>query len=224
MADSFYRRWIAANSWSEGLGLGATLLLALLAAPLLEERPGTLTVLAGAAIAVTLGTLLEGVLVGVAQGMVLRRALPDVRLRRWTAATATGAAAAWLLGMLPSTLIALQQPDPAAAAIPTEPGVWVQLGLALLMGLVLGVVLAFPQMLVLRRFVTRPARWLLANALAWGLGMPLIFAGMDQLPWDGPLHQQVAGILLICFSVGAMVGAVHVAVLRRMISEVSAAH
>jgi hypothetical protein len=84
MADSFYRRWIVANSWSEGVGLGATLLLALLAAPLLEERPGTLTILVGAAIAVALGTLLEGVLVGVAQGMVLRRALPDVPLSRWT--------------------------------------------------------------------------------------------------------------------------------------------
>jgi hypothetical protein len=43
MTESFYRRWIFANSWSEGVGLSATLLLGLLATPSLEAHPNPLT-------------------------------------------------------------------------------------------------------------------------------------------------------------------------------------
>src|SRR3990170_76933 len=44
---AIYGRWIAANGWSEALGLGTTLALGWRIAPSLERATGVLTVLAG---------------------------------------------------------------------------------------------------------------------------------------------------------------------------------
>jgi hypothetical protein len=171
-------------------------------------------------VAVALGTLLEGGLVGFAQGRVIRRYTPDVSVARWTGATAIGAALAWILGMVPSTAIALLQEDTVTTAAPaTEPTAIVQYTLAAVLGVVLGVVLAGPQMIVLRQVTSRPKRWLGANALAWGIGMPLIFVGMDLLPWGGSMLVIAAGATAVCFAVGAVVGAVHGLFLRRMLED-----
>jgi hypothetical protein len=215
-----YRRWIIANGWSEGVGLSTTFLLAFLVLQRLETRPGAGAIILGAVLAVLLGTVLEGVLVGFAQGRVLHRYAPLVGVGQWTVATAIGAGTAWLLGMVPSTLIALLQSNrsPAPDSISTfEPPALLQYGAAALMGLVLGVVLALPQMIVLRRVVERPARWLTANAAAWLLGMPLIFFGMDRLPWGGPSLTIGAGVVALSIVTGSVVGAVHGLWLRQMV-------
>jgi hypothetical protein len=217
--ESFYRRWIFANSWSEGVGLSATLLLGLLAKPYLEAQPNPLTSLLSAVLAVILGTALEGALVGFAQGRVIHRVAPSIPVGRWTVATAVGAGVAWLLGMVPSTIISLLQTDEPATATSFEPAAWLQYGLAVLMGLTLGLVLAFPQMLVLRRISPRPTVWPTANALAWAVGIPLIFIGMDRLPWGGPQPLIVVGVVVICFTMGGVVGAVHGVYLRRILGS-----
>ena len=58
--------------------------------------------LAAALLAVVLGTVLEGVVVGAAQEFVLRRRLTQLRPRSWIVATAIGAALAWVLGWCPA--------------------------------------------------------------------------------------------------------------------------
>jgi hypothetical protein len=218
MPPTFYRRWILANAWSEGIGLGTTLLLGLAAAGYLAggPAPGPGAVVAAALAAVIAGTALDGALVGFAQGRVIHAAQPRIPVGRWTLATAAGAGIAWLLGMIPSTVLALLASDPVTDA-PAEPPAWLTYVLAAAMGLVLGVVLALPQTLVLRRVSDRAATWLPANALAWAVGMPLVFLGMDVLPWDGPRPVVAAGVAGVCLATGAVVGAVHGVVLRRIL-------
>ena len=92
---AIYGRWIAANGWSEALGLGTTLALGWRIAPSLERATGVLTVLAGALAAVLMGMVLEGVVVGAAQGAVVHRALPTLSRRSWVLATVLGAGIAW---------------------------------------------------------------------------------------------------------------------------------
>lgn len=133
----FYRRWIVANGWSEAAGLGTTFVLGRALAPWLEHATGAVVVLLGVLAAVLLGTLLEGVLVGVAQEAVLRDRLASLRKRTWMLATAAGAAFAWLLGM------------------------------------------------------------------------PLIFLGMEYVPWTGPSAATLLAIYGVCGAVGLVVGAVH---------------
>lgn len=213
-----YRQWILANAWAEAAGLGTTFVLGLLAVPVLDQVAGALEIVLAALLAVLLGTLLEGVLVGAAQERVLRGRLPRLRPRAWTVATALGAGLAWLLGMVPSTVMALlasETPGPAGA----EPGAAAQYALAGALGLLVGPVLGLAQWRVLRGVVERPARWLWANALAWAVGMPLIFFGMDHVPWAGPPLVAVAAIYLVCGLSGAVVGAIHGRVLVRLLAS-----
>jgi hypothetical protein len=79
-------------------------------------------------------------------------------------------------------------------------------------------VLALAQWSVLRRVVRRPWRWLVANAAAWAVGMAVIFAGMDRVPWGGNLLGIAAGIFVTCTLAGAAVGAIHGWVLQGMLA------
>lgn len=218
----FYRRWIIANGWSEAAGLGTTFVLGRALAPWLEHATGAVTVLLGALAAVLLGTLLEGVLVGVAQEAVLRDRLASLRKRAWMLATATGAALAWLLGMIPSTVLALRPQDAAASPL-AEPSALVQYALAAALGLVAGPVLGFAQWTVLRRHLARATWWLWANAAAWAIGMPLIFLGMEYVPWTGPPAAKLLAIYGVCGAVGVVVGAIHGRFLVNLLRPVSRA-
>lgn len=204
----FYRRWIVANGWSEAAGLGTTFVIGRALAPWLEHATGAVVILLGAMAAVVLGTLLEGVLVGVAQEGVLRDRLASLHKRTWVLATAAGAALAWILGMIPSTFMALR-PEAAAQSPVTEPGALVQYALAAALGLVAGPVLGVAQWTVLRRHVAHAMRWLLANAIAWAVGMPLIFLGMEYVPWTGNPAVAILAIYGVCGAAGLVVGAIH---------------
>ena len=85
------------------------------------------------------------------------------------------------------------------------------------LGLAAGPILGVAQWTVLRRFVNRGGRWLWANALAWAVGMPVIFLGMDRVPWNGHPLAAILSIYAICTIVGVVVGAVHGRVLVQLL-------
>src|SRR5437868_14977089 len=89
-------RWILANATSETVGLGGTLLIGVF---LLVQAEPTIGPIPAAALGVLAGTLIEGLIVGTAQWLVLRRPLQEMKWRTWTLATALGACVAWTLGM-----------------------------------------------------------------------------------------------------------------------------
>lgn len=149
----------------------------------------------------------EGTVVGTAQWLVLRRPLPGMSWKSCAVATGAGALAAWILGMVPSTVLSLGADTSGGAT--AEPSDAVVFGLAFLMGLVLGPVLGFAQWLALRRFVARAALWMLANALAWAVGMVVIFAGIDPATSGGFGPGTVAILAATLFCAGAAVGAIH---------------
>ncbi len=210
----FYWRWVWANCWSEAAGLGTTVLAAALLAPRVEGA-GAWTLVVGAMVAVVLGALLEGALVGAAQERTLRAHLAWPRPGAWTVATTIGAAIAWVLGMMPSTVLGVMGSASSTAPGGTEPqlGVLGTLGLAAVLGALTGPVLGAAQWTVLERHIRNGGQWLWANALAWAVGMPLMFAGMDRVPWEGSPAARAAAVYLTCAVVGAVVGMVHGAVL-----------
>lgn len=120
-------------------------ILSLLAAPAGVVYPAM--VLAGAC---------EGALLGFGQSVGFGAAVPR---SRWMLATAAGAAAAWSIGMLPSTLGGIDFGSPLVIVVAA------MLGCALL--------LSIPtlQWLVLRRKGVRTAFWIPVNAGAWGAGI-----------------------------------------------------
>lgn len=211
----FWLRWVVANAVGEVLGLGPVALIALMLARVLAETGGAAAALMGLLLFTALGAF-EGAVVGYAQGRVLRRRLPAVTARRWTAATAIGASAAWFLGMLPATVGALSGGEAAMAE--SELGAASMIAMEAATGAVLGAVLAVPQWRVLRRHVDRAGWWLPANAVAWAAAIPLIFlVASADLP--------AVGLLLLCATIvtviagaGALVGAIHGLVLVRLLA------
>lgn len=200
----FWARWIAANSLAEFIGLGAIATIAYGLVALLGEPVGSKAIVFALGL-VVLGAF-EGLVVGWAQFRVLKTRLAE--LQGWIAATVIGAVVAWLLGMLPSTIMSLG--DSAAGNQPPNISDSVQLLLAAGLGLVTGPVLAVFQWLRLRRYVSRNSiSWLGANALAWAVGMPAIFMGADLAARaSSPLMTiTTAGLWLLI--AGALVGAVH---------------
>jgi hypothetical protein len=211
MRLGFYPRWIIANAMAEGIGLGATLILGMNMNRFVEPSPPPLAIVGTAFIVVTVSVILEGVLIGIAQGWVLRWRVPSVSIGRWTVATSIGAGIAWSLEMIPSTIIALISPAQGVESQvePTGPPALLTYPLAAIMGLILGPMLALFQVRVLRQFVSRPHCWLGANAPAWAIGMPLIFLGMDLSPWNAGPWAIGAAVVGTCTVTGAVVGAIH---------------
>lgn len=215
MSVGFYPRWIFANAWSEALGLGTTFLVGWALGPTLEGLHGLLSVLLVALLAVLMGVVLEGLLVGAAQAAVLRRRIPELRARVWIRATMVGAGLAWFAGMIPSSIMALN-PQPTGGMASGPPPL-VQYALAIGLGAVAGPILGLAQWTVLRHRVPGSGMWLVANGLAWALAMPLIFLGMDRVPWSGSPVPMIAALFAVCGLAGLVAGAVHGAVLTRLV-------
>ncbi len=196
--------WVLANAISETVGLGATLLIG---AFLLVQAQPTIGAIPAALLGVLAGTLIEGSIVGTAQWLVLRRPLQRMRWRIWVGATALGACIAWTLGMIPSTLL-FSGTDTGTAA-PGQMSDLVIYALAAGLGLVAGSILGAPQWLALRRHLPKAGWWVLANALAWMLGMVVVFLGTSFIPAQGMTLHVALVLLLFVVAAGALVGAVH---------------
>lgn len=164
--------------------------------------------IAGAAFGVTAGALLEGGLVGYAQGRVLARHRPQIHLKRWVWATVIGAGTAWLIGMIPSTALALIGPVEAGGS-GEDPNTAAMLLLAGGMGFVLGPILSVPQALVLRHAVRRPWTWVAANAIAWSAGMVIVFAGAGTVSPRAATWEIVVTVIVVCLAAGTSVGLIH---------------
>jgi len=210
---SFWRWWVAANLIGEVIGLGTVACGGFLMIYLFGEPKSPGHTLAFAAVVIGLGAV-EGMVVGYAQTRVLRTRLSGIR--SWTVATVIGAVAAWILGMVPSTLMSLASPTQSGP--PPEISDIVQIMLAIPMGLIAGLILSFPQWRVLRRYVARAGLWLPANALAWAAGMPLIFAAVGASAGGSALFV-IAAVLAGIAGAGAVVGAIHGWFLVRLLNN-----
>lgn len=210
----FWWQWVAANSIAELLGLGTVAIVGFLAAKQFGEPHGLGQSLSYAVLFVMLGAF-EGLVVGLAQARVLLQRRPA--LQGWVGATVIGAVIAWTLGMAPSTLMSIN--EASTNGPPPEMSEALVLLLAAGLGFVAGPVLAFFQWRCLRRYVTRRAAWWLpANALAWMLGMPVIFMGINLSTLTSSPSLIVLGVGLSLLAVGAVVGAVHGRVLIWLLS------
>lgn len=210
----FWLRWVAANAIAELVGLGTVATLGYFAAARLGEPHGPWSAITFASVFVPLGAF-EGLAVGLAQSRVLSSRLPHIH--GWVSASVIGAVVAWVVGMVPSTLMSIIGPGSSEA--PPEIGEPVRLVLASGLGLVAGPILAFFQWRRLRRHVARAGWWLPANAVAWALGMPVIFIGahLGALATNPVLI--VPGVAVVLLAAGGVVGALHGAALIWLISD-----
>lgn len=131
-------RWIAVVTVGEAVGFLVPAVVAVTAS-------GT-AVLVAALIA---ADAVEGAVLGAAQGVVLRRRLPRLRVTGWVLLTAVGAAVAYCAGLLASAAIELNSPPGA-----------VKVGAVGASGGVLLFSLGFAQWLELRRHLRGAGWWI----------------------------------------------------------------
>ncbi len=132
--DPRYRRWVVATTCGELAGFAIPAIAGATATSVgvAQSTSMVLLVLAGVG---------EGTVLGWALSRMLRRELPRLGTGDWVGATAAGAAAAWTIGMLPSTL--------HAHLVELWPSMLIAFGA--LVGVLLLASIGFAQWLVLRR-------------------------------------------------------------------------
>ncbi len=197
----FWCRWAMVNAIAETVGLGGAFVVGLGAAFRPAESTGAILV----GLALSPATV-EGIIVGIAQWLVLRGRLPALSLWKWALATAASAVAVWSLGTLPGASVGLSAPDSSPASF--APG-YQTLLIAVALGAVAGITTGLAQWLVLRRHVARAWLWLPANAAAWMAAMIVVVAGAALIPPDASLTSLSLAILGIVAVAGIAVGAIH---------------
>jgi len=175
---TFYRRWIAACTTGELIGIGTATGTALAANAWIGEPASTLARLAMLATFAMVGVI-EGGALAALQWQVLRSRLPRLRAGEWIAPTVAIAIAGWVVGMTPSLfLIGPPAPSsPVAPVAPVEPSLIVVLLLAAGAGAVVGLCFGGAQWFVLRRHAERAHQWIWIHVPAWALAMAAIFLG-----------------------------------------------
>jgi hypothetical protein len=195
--DPFLRRWLVSVTLAEAAGFAIPAIvggiLGLLAAPAGVVYPAM--VLAGAC---------EGVLLGFGQSIGFGSAVPR---SAWMLATAAGAAAAWSMGMLPSSLGGIDFGSP-----------WV-IVLAAVLGCVLLLSIPTLQWLVLRRKGLRTAFWIPVNAGAWAAGILWTLAPSPFIDETTPVPALFGVYLLAGLLMAATVAALTGLAARRIASD-----
>jgi hypothetical protein len=138
----------------------------------------------------------QGIALGFSQWLVLRRYVKHVGL--WVLATGLGALVAWSIGL--KVIVALTLMLFRSTAFDNL--TWAWLLAVFCLGVWVGTVLGLAQWCVLRTHVRRGILWVLANALAWGLGVSMVLMGVTK---PGVMGVETA---LIGVSTGAMAGVV----------------
>lgn len=177
---------------------------------------------------------IEGFILGWAQWSVLRLKYTYLKAEEWIGYTMAVAILGWALGMIPSmfsfnTPTAKNVTQPITPIMPngtdslflkpnfqvtetitTEPSLlWILLGAAA-MGLLLGALFGLFQWFALRKHSSQAKVWILANSVAWAVGMVWIFLAATLPDASTPIPLIVgmgaAGGILAGLSVGAITG------------------
>lgn len=141
---------------------------------------------------------LEGAVLGFTQWLVLRHYVKHVGW--WVLTTSIGSLVAWLIGLKMSVMLIFIFFD-GAMSVPSSAAF---LKAVFLLGAWVGAVLGVAQWLVLRTHVRRGGLWIVANAVAWGLGLLIAFMGAT-LVRPGKLELETA---LVGLATGTTAGAV----------------
>ncbi len=208
-------RWVGANGIGEMFGLGLTFAVGATVISSLGDQQNVVSILIAFLVAVASGVL-EATIVGLAQWWAMHPWFPMIQRTAWWLATLVGALVAYVMGYLPSTLMSLGKQSTQNQVPVAEPAQWMVLILAAGLGVVGGAVLSFAQWLTMRKKVSRASLWMPANMLAWMVGMPIIFWGIDvtqKLSGMGWVVLFIAGVLLLT---GLVVGAIQGAFLVRL--------
>lgn len=187
--------WVGVMAIAELIGLGIVLIAGAIINWLGMESSVAVFHLVG---------LLEGIVLGMAQWLVLHRYVKHIKA--WVVVTAIAAMLAWLIGLQISALMVFSITlDTTLTAVMKAQTL---LKGVFLLGAWVGGVLGFAQWLVLKSHIRRAVLWIVANALAWALGLVVAFMMVGMMHSNHfSLETALAGTAT-GLTMGAVVGAI----------------
>jgi len=200
-----YLLWVGANALAELVGLALAAVVTVAGVSAVQAVLGTGGGLGIVAVAVLAGAV-EGAAVGYFQWQVLRGHLVNLRRAPWIRASAVGAAIAWPLGFIAAFIL-------GGVLFTEQPGALTVAMVGAGFGLALGGILGFTQWVVLREHVKGGGWWIIANALAWTVGIIIAFVGASLPTESTSVAISVALAAATGLAAGVIVGAIHGAVL-----------
>ncbi|MGA7934194.1 MAG: hypothetical protein WCA35_11655 [Kovacikia sp.] len=145
---------------------------------------------------------LEGMVLGFTQWLVLRRYIKHIRW--WIVATGISGIVAWLIGLKVIVMLTLIFFDKTVLhTLPFD-----LLKAVFFLGAWVGAVFGLAQWFVLKTHVRKGIVWILANALAWGLGLLIVVIGATLTkPGEFSMATVLIGIVT-GVTAGVVVGAI----------------
>jgi hypothetical protein len=148
----------------------------------------------------------EGAVLGLAQWLALRRYLPGIAWREWVIATGSAAGAAWLIGMSLSALGGAPEVTPQ-----------LMIAIAIPLGIIFLLLMGGAQWFVLRRRVSRAGWWIVANAVAWPVGVAVPVVALSLVPDNAAAWMMIAVGVISGILMGVVVGAITGFALARLV-------
>jgi hypothetical protein len=184
-----WERWILATSIAQIIGLAIVGIVSIVVSHV-GYIQGTFTLI---------GTL-EGIILGFAQWLVLRRYIHHST--RWIIATVVGGLFAWFTGLTITALMAL-----VYAGVSDEAKILGFFKGLFLLGAGNGTVLGFCQWLVIKNQIRRSIWWIIANAVAWALGLFVAYLGAGMVEESFSLRTALLTVVTGT-AMGAVIGGI----------------
>lgn len=191
-----YGMWVLVCAGAELLGIGGAAGWWVLM-DVLNAEPQMLSAKLVMLLAKALSGIVEGMILGSLQGLMLRRFYPALPLKTWIGWTAAVAVLGWAMG----SAMPIFGGGPAEAG-GAEPPFWLLVGFGVLFGAVVGALFGGAQVLALRKAVTGVGWWPAMNALGWAMALPIIYIAAS-LPEEG---SGIGVIAASAFLSGALAG------------------
>jgi uncharacterized integral membrane protein len=208
--NNLWKRWTINCAAGELLGIACAGGIAFLANLAMGESQ---TIAAKLAVlgAMMFAGLVEGLILGYLQWRVLVSKFTKLPRREWIFYTALIGVLGWFLGMLPSLFFVVENTDQldfTSSVDFTNPILFLLLSVG--SGLLLGSLFGLFQWFSLRKHAQKAYKWILANALGWGMGLGWIYLFASVPTVDSTLiftiFMGLIGGVLAGLSVGGVTG------------------
>ncbi len=202
---NLYGKWVLAMALGELFGFLAPVAVGVAGVFIIGEATTTTGIILTLLFA-AVGGLGEGSILAFFQSRVLKDHLPRFNTARFVLYTGFAAAAAWILGMMPSTL-----GDPTKLP-PIFLILFGLIGIPVFLLSIGGV-----QWLELRKHIKKAWAWIIVNAIAWPVGVAIPVIGIQLVPDNSPIWAFVATGIFCGTLMGATVGAITGLLLLRLL-------
>ncbi len=192
----FYGRWVLYTALGELFGFLAPVAAGVIGALIIGEAASPFGAAATLLFAAA-GGLGEGSILAAWQAAILKKRLPDLNRAKFILYTAGAAALAWIIGMFPSTI---------SDSVELPVWIWIVVGI---IGIPFFLVsIGGAQWLELRKHVKRAWLWIIANAIAWPVGVLIPVLGIQLVPDTSAVWVFVVAGIMSGVMMGATVGVI----------------